>query len=116
MFVNKLFIHISLMQYPDNCPPRKITPLPPPVRVGVSVNSRVIFRVGGQPDNCPGEKLPLVRVRVWVRISFGIGGQFSSGPIVLEPSHGHISKTKRCLKGMLRPIFCTDINTHSDRK
>ena len=28
----------------------------------------------------------LVRVRVWVRVSFGVGGgQFSSGAIVLEP-------------------------------
>ena len=31
----------------------------PPDRVGVSVKVRVSFRVGGQPDNCPGEKLPL---------------------------------------------------------
>ena len=29
-----------------------------PVRVGVSVKVRVSFRVGGQPDNCPGGKLP----------------------------------------------------------
>ena len=30
----------------------------PPVRVGVSVKVRVSFRVGGQPNNCPREKLP----------------------------------------------------------
>ena len=28
---------------------------------------------------------PPVRVNVWVRVSFGVGGQFSSGAIVLEP-------------------------------
>ena len=40
---------VCLKRYPDNWPP---------VRVGVSVKVRVCFRVGGQPDNCPGEKLP----------------------------------------------------------
>ena len=64
-------------RYPDNCPP---------VRVGVWIKVRVSFRVGGQPDNWPREKLPPeVRVGVWPRVSFGVGGQFSSGPIVLEP-------------------------------
>ena len=29
-----------------------------PVRVGVFVNVRISFRVGGQPDNCPRAKLP----------------------------------------------------------
>ena len=57
-----------------------------PVRVGVSAKVRVIFRVGGQPNNCPRGKLtPPVRVRVWLRVSFGVGGQFSSGTIFLEP-------------------------------
>ena len=56
-----------------------------PVRVGVSVEVSVSFRVEGQPDDCPGAKLPLVRVRVWVSVSFGVGWQFSSGATVLEP-------------------------------
>ena len=30
----------------------------PPVRVGVLVKARVIFRVGGQRDKCPRGKLP----------------------------------------------------------
>ena len=30
----------------------------PPVRVGVWVKVKVGFRVEGQPDNCPGGKLP----------------------------------------------------------
>ena len=29
----------------------------PPLRVGVSVKVRISFRVEGQPENCPGEKL-----------------------------------------------------------
>ena len=33
----------------------------------------------------PEENCPPVRVRGWVRISFWVGGQFSSGAIVLEP-------------------------------
>ena len=34
------------------------------------------------PENCPP-----VRVRVWimVRVSFRVGGQFSSGAIIVEP-------------------------------
>ena len=58
----------------------------PPVTVGVWVNVRVSFRVGGQPENYPQGKLPPVRVRVWVRVSSGVWGQFSLGAIVLELS------------------------------
>ena len=54
----------------------------PPFRIGVWVKVRVNFRVGGQPDNSPKENCPLVRV--WVRVSFSVGRQFSSGAIVLE--------------------------------
>ena len=57
--------------------------LPPPDRVGVWVKVKVTFRVGGQPDNCPRRKLRPVRFRVWVRVNFGVGGQFSSWAIVL---------------------------------
>ena len=53
----------------------------PTVRVGVWVKVRVSFRVGEQPDNCPEEN----RVRVWLKVSFGVGGQFSSSAIALEP-------------------------------
>ena len=51
---------VMLKQYPDNCSPGENCPLPPPppIRVGVSVKVRVSFRVGRQPDNCPGRKLP----------------------------------------------------------
>ena len=33
----------------------------------------------------PEENCPPVRVRVWIRVSFGIGRQFYSGAIVIEP-------------------------------
>ena len=56
-----------------------------PVRVGVLVKVRVSFRVGGNQTIAPEENCPPVRVRVWLRVSFGVGGQFSSGAIVLEP-------------------------------
>ena len=56
-----------------------------PVRVRVSVKVRVSFRVGVNQTIAPEENCPLFRVRVWVRISFGVRGQFSSGAIFLEP-------------------------------
>ena len=55
------------------------------IRVGVWVKVKVSFRVGGKPDNCLQGKLHPVRVRVCLRVSFGVRGQFSSGTIVLEP-------------------------------
>ena len=59
----------------------------PPVRDGVWVKIRVNFMVGGggQPDNCLQGKLPPVKARVWIRVSYGVGVQLSKGTIVLEP-------------------------------
>ena len=57
----------------------------PPVRVGASVKVRVSFMVGANQTIAPEENCPLFRVRVWVRISFDVGGQFSLGAIFLEP-------------------------------
>ena len=48
----------------------------PPGTVGVWVKVGVSSRVGGQPDNCPHGKLSPIRVRVSVRVSFGVGGNF----------------------------------------
>ena len=48
----------------------------PPIRIGVWVKVRVSFRVGRQPGNCPRGKLPPVGVRVLVRISFEVEGNF----------------------------------------
>ena len=52
----------------------------PTVRVGVWVKGRVSFRIRGQPDDCPrGRFTPMVRVGVWFRISFGVGGDTFRG-------------------------------------
>ena len=39
----------------------------------------VSFRVGGNQTIVPEENCPPFRVRVWVRISFGVGGNFPRG-------------------------------------
>ena len=58
----------------------------PWVRVGVLAKVRISFRVwGGNQAIAPEENCCLVSDSVWVRVSFGVGGQFSLGPIVLEP-------------------------------
>ena len=54
--------------YPDNCPL---------IRVGIWVKVRVSFRVGGNKTIGPEENRPPVRVRAWLRVSFGAGGQLS---------------------------------------
>ena len=61
--------------------------MPPPVRVGVLVKARVSFRIGGGANRQlpPEENCPMFGVRVWVRVSSGVGRQFSMGAIVLEP-------------------------------
>ena len=45
-----------------------------PLKDGVWVKVRVSFRVLGSPDNCSQGRLPPVRVRVWVRVSFEVVG------------------------------------------
>ena len=65
---NKCFIH--LIWYSDNCLP---------VRVRVLVRIRVSLRVGGNQATTPEKNRPLVRVRVCVWVSFGVGGNFFPG-------------------------------------
>ena len=69
-------------RYPDNCPPRKIAP-----RLGLGLGSRsgLVLGLDGNETIAPEKNCPEVRVRVWLRVSFGVGGQFSSGTMVLEP-------------------------------
>ena len=57
----------------------------PLVRVGIWVKVRVSFSVGGEQTIASEKIFPTVRVRVWLRVSFGIGRQFSSGAIAVEP-------------------------------
>ena len=74
----------TIKGYPDNCHPRKVAP-----RVGLGFRSRLGLGLGlgGNQTIVPEQDCPLVRVRVWVRVSFRVGGgEFSSGVIVLEPS------------------------------
>ena len=65
-------------RYPDNCPSEENCP---PVTVGIWVKIRVSFRVGGNQTIVSEENWHLVRVRVWVMVSFEVGGR----AIVLEP-------------------------------
>ena len=62
--------------------PRKIAP-----QLGVGFGSKLwlVLWLEGNQTIAPEENCPLVRVRGWVRVSFGVGGHFSSGTIVLEP-------------------------------
>ena len=49
----------------------------PLVRVGIWLKVRVSFSVGGEQTIASEKFFPTVRVRVWLRVSFGIGRQFS---------------------------------------
>ena len=64
--------------------PRKIAPR---LEMGFGSRSGLILWLGGggQPDNCLQGKLPPVKARVWIRVSYGVGVQLSKGTIVLEP-------------------------------
>ena len=41
--------------------------------------------LGGNQTIVPKENYAPVRIRVWLRVSFGVGRQFSLGAVVLEP-------------------------------
>ena len=45
----------------------------------------LVLGLGGNQTIVPEENYFPVRVRVWLRISFGVRGQFTSGAIALEP-------------------------------
>ena len=66
----------QIIGYPDNCPPRKITPW-----LGLGFGSRLVsvLGLGGDQLIAPDENCLPVRVGVWIRVSFGVGA------IVLEP-------------------------------
>ena len=63
-------------------PPRKISP-----RLGLGFGSRLglVLGLGDNQTIAPKGNSPPVRVRVWVRVSLGVGGQFSLGAIFLAP-------------------------------
>ena len=58
--------------YPDNCPLRKIAP-----QLGLGFWSRLGLVLGlgwGNQTIAPEENSTLVRVKVWVKVSLGVGG------------------------------------------
>ena len=57
----------------------------PRLELGFESRSELVLGFGGNQTITPKENYPPVRVRVWLRVSFGVGGKFSSGAIVLEP-------------------------------
>ena len=64
---------------PPPPPPRKTAP-----RIGLRFRSRLGLVLGfgeggGNQTIAPEEKCPLVRVKDWIRVSFGVGRKFSSG-------------------------------------
>ena len=61
----------------ENCP-----------RLGLRFGSRpgLVLGLGDNQTIAPEENCLPFRVRVWLRVSFAFGGQFSSGAIVLEPN------------------------------
>ena len=63
-------------------PPRKVAP-----HLGLGFRSRLglVLGLGGNQKIAPEKNWLLVRVRVWVRVSFKVGRQFPFGAIVLEP-------------------------------
>ena len=56
-------------------------------RLGLGFGSRLGLVLGLWSNRiiAPDENCPPVRVRGWVRVSFGVKGQFSSVAIFLEP-------------------------------
>ena len=63
-------------------PPEKIAP-----RLGLGFGSSLglLLGFGSNQAIALEENCSPVRVTIWVRVSYGVGGQFSSGAIVLEP-------------------------------
>ena len=61
-----------------NCSPKKIAP-----RLGLGFRSRLglVLGLGSNQIIAPEQNCPLVRVRVWVRISLRLGGNFPPGQL-----------------------------------
>ena len=89
---------ICYWRYLDNCPPRKFA-----ARLGLGFESRLglVLGLGGNQTVAPVKNCHPVRVRVSVRVSFGVGGQFSSRSIVLEPLLTNVIKSKTEISAFL---------------
>ena len=94
--VKKVIIKKSATKVFQVCGIRTIPPpLPPPPeencpRLGLGFGSRLgsDLGLGGNQKIAPEQNRSLAGVRVWVRVCFEVGGQFSSAEIVLEPYKG----------------------------
>ena len=69
------------LRYPDNCPPSKIAPR---LEFGFGSRSGLVLGLRSNQTIAPEKSCVPVKVRVWLRVSFGVGRQFSSGAIVPE--------------------------------
>ena len=69
-----MFFKVSGQLTPEENPPN------PLLRVGVSVKVWVSFKVENNQKIAPEKNWPLVRVRVWVAVSFGVGGEGGNFP------------------------------------
>ena len=70
--------------------------------------SGLVLGLGGNQKIAPKENCSLVRVRAWFRFSFAVGGQLSSGTIVIEPKKIHSLK-KPLIKNELKETGETSI-------
>ena len=73
---------MQLFWYPDNGPPRRSSPR---LQLGFGSRSALVLGFGCNHTIAPEENCPPVRVRVCIRVSFGVVGRFSSGALGLEP-------------------------------
>ena len=74
---------IALNRYPEQLAPKENCPL---LGLGFRSRSGLILGLGRNQTFAFKEKCPSIRVRVWLRVSFGVEGeQFFLGAIVLEP-------------------------------
>ena len=62
-------------------PPSKIAPR---LEFGFGSRSGLVLGLRSNQTIAPEKSCVPVKVRVWLRVSFGVGGQFSSGAIVPE--------------------------------
>ena len=56
----------------------------------------LVLGLGGNQIIALKKSCPSFRVRVWLRVSFGVGEQFSLRAVVLEPTRHPEELSKRC--------------------
>ena len=74
--------YVNFCRLSGQLPPRKIDPR---LELGFESRLGLVLGLGVNQTISSKENSPPVRIRVGVRVNFGVGGQFSLGAIVLEP-------------------------------